>query len=296
MSQLLLNAAIEIAQGAGKILAEAFGQAKQVSHKGTFDVVTSADHASEAYIIDALKKRFPDHGIIAEESGAARETQNIRWVIDPLDGTVNFAHGVPHFCVLIAAEQLNAAGTHYEPIAGVTLDPIRQDLYTARRGGGAFRNDQPLHVSNTSDLVNSLLASGFGYERLFQMQDNHAEFCRLNLLSQGVRRFGAAGLDLAYVASGHFDGYWEYNLNAWDLTPGILLVQEAGGKVTGMDGSPFYSGGGSVVVSNGVIHPAFCAAIQSARDVPVNSREGIGEHLPPAVAAKLQKLGQYLHP
>ncbi|HET6345315.1 MAG TPA: inositol monophosphatase family protein, partial [Myxococcota bacterium] len=235
-----------------------------------------------------IRRSHPDHAILAEESGAHASAGPYRWVIDPLDGTVNFAHGVPHWCVLIAVQERLADGA-YATVCGVTWDPLRREEFVAVRGGGARLNDAPVRVSKAGRLIDSTSATGFGYDRLLRPDDNHAEFCRMNLLSQGVRRFGSAGLDLAYVACGRFDFYWEYRLNPWDLSPGVLLVEEAGGRVTDLQGAPGAAPEGTLLGSNGLLHDACLAALASARTAPINSRVGLVPHLPPELAARLPR-------
>ncbi len=284
----LLSAACDIARAAGSLLRDAFGRAPSVSHKGMIDLVTDADRASEALIVKELAARFPDHDVLAEESGAHAAAGRFRWVIDPLDGTTNFAHGVPHFAVLLALEERQGAG--FATRLGVTYDPMRDELFVAERGQGATLNGAPIRVSSTGRLLDALLSTGFGYERLVSGLDNHAEFCRLSLLSQGVRRLGAAGLDIAYLACGRLDGFWEYELKWWDICGGLLLVSEAGGQASKIDGAAIagpLGRGEMVVAANPGLHGALLAALVSARGVPVNSRQGLGEHLPADVARDL---------
>ena len=284
----LLDAALTMTRSAGDILRQAYQQGVDVRHKGDVDLVTSADYASEAHLIAAIRKRFPDHAILAEESGRGGGAGRApyRWVLDPLDGTVNFAHGNPHFCVLVALQALQPDG-HYQTQIGVTIDPLRNEEFVAQRGHGVRLNGVSMRVSKTAALINTLSATGFSYGRLFQTDDNHAEYCRMNLLTQGVRRFGSAGLDLAYVACGRLDFYWEYTLNPWDLAPGLLQVQEAGGTVTAPDGQALPPDSGSILCTNSLLHPAVVQALTSSKSAPVNSRAGLHALLPPALAARL---------
>jgi myo-inositol-1(or 4)-monophosphatase len=283
----VLDTARALARSAGDVLTEAFARGVQVSHKGAIDLVTTADKDSEACIIAGIRRAFPDDAILAEESGARAAGGPRRWVIDPLDGTVNFAHGLPHWCVLIAVQERQRDGA-YATVAGVTWDPLRREEFVAVRGQGARLNDVPIAVSTTARLIDSVGATGFGYDRLFRGDDNHAEFCRLNLLTQGVRRFGSAGLDLAYVACGRYDFYWEYRLNPWDLAPGVLLVQEAGGRVTDLGGGPGPTADGTLLSSNGPLHDPCMAALASSLQVPVNGRQGLAAQLPPELAHRLE--------
>lgn len=284
----LRDAALAYARGAGAILAKYHHGQFKVAHKDTVDLITDADRASEDYILRQIARSYPGHAVLAEESGAGGADGPCRWIIDPLDGTTNFAHRLPYFSVLIAVQERQASGA-FETVISVTHDPLRDESFVAERGGGAFLNDERIRVSSTSRLLDSVLATGFAVNRLFNPAlDNHAEFCRLNLVTQAVRRFGSAGLDLAYVAAGRFDGFWEYGLHPWDTAGGALLVAEAGGEVTEVDGSVFEPRAGSICASNGRIHDALRAATASARAHPVNSHDGIEALLPAEVAAKLE--------
>ena len=276
-----------IARGAGAILREHYDAPVHVRHKDYIDLVTDADKASEEYVKEAILKRFPDHGILAEESGAHASNAAYRWIVDPLDGTVNFAHKIPHFCVLIALQEKVATG--YDTIVGVTLDPLRNEVFVALRGGGATLNGMPIAPSRADTLLGSIGSTGFGYNRLLEQPDNHPEFCRLNLVTQGIRRMGAAGLDLAYVACGRLDFHWEHTLRPWDMAPGILLVQEAGGKVTGLEGQPASVENGRVLASNGHVHAAVLAALASTPEHPINARQGLAPWLPADIVARLPK-------
>ncbi|OGQ85292.1 MAG: hypothetical protein A2289_10815 [Deltaproteobacteria bacterium RIFOXYA12_FULL_58_15] len=287
----LLGVALELARGAGKILRRAYlGPASVIREKSTaIDLVTETDRESEDFLIGEITKRFPDHAVLAEESGVSGFDGPYRWVIDPLDGTVNFAHRVPTFCVLIAVQERLASG-EFRTAAGITYDPLRDEMFTAARGGGAFLNGERIHVSATSRLIDAMLTTGFMYDRLFRDDNNHREFCRLNLLTQGVRRIGSAGLDLAYVACGRFDASWEYCLKLWDLAAGALLVEEAGGRVTDIEGGAEWPGG-NAVASNGVIHSAVLKSLAVAKTLPLGSRAGLGDELPEDLAARLSDLG-----
>jgi myo-inositol-1(or 4)-monophosphatase len=284
MPDELLEAARQVARQAGALLAEKYTAPLKIEHKGAIDLVTDADRASEDLIKTFISKRFADHSILAEESGAQNSGQAVRWVIDPLDGTVNFAHRNAHFCVLIAVQDRCADGS-YQTRCSVTYDPLRQEEFVARRGHGASLNGQPIAVTQTSELLQSLGATGFPYDRLWGAQDNHAEFCRLSLLTQGIRRFGSAGLDLAYVACGRYDLYWEYRLFPWDYSAGVLLVEEAGGKVTDLAGGSISDG--TLLSSNAHLHAVSLAALASTRAAPVNGREGLRAFLPASLHGRL---------
>ncbi|MEM6533320.1 MAG: inositol monophosphatase family protein [Myxococcota bacterium] len=242
-----------------------------VEHKGEIDLVTEADRASEAYLIASITERFPDHAILAEESGHGQEDGPYRWILDPLDGTTNFAHGIPHFAVLVALQRRTDSA--WETVAATTYDPMRSECFTALRGRGAWLNGAAIRVSETSSLIRSSGATGFPYDR-WTGDDNHAEFCALNLLTRGVRRFGSAGLDLAWVACGRFDYYWERSLNPWDLAGGALLVAEAGGVVTTIAGEAFDPDGGELACG-GSVHPALIEALALARRAPINDRSAL---------------------
>jgi myo-inositol-1(or 4)-monophosphatase len=286
----ILQAAVEIARGAGKLLADAYSRGDSaVGHKSTLiDLVTDADKAAEAYILQAIRKRFPDHAVLAEESGTVVSDGPWRWIVDPLDGTVNFAHGIPHFAVLLAAQERRAHGD-FDTVVGVTFDPLREELFTTARGQGATLNGRTSRVSATPRLIDSIGATGFMYDRLFRAADNHPEFCRLNLLTQGVRRTGSAGLDLAYVACGRFDFFWEYSLNPWDLAGGALMLTEAGGRITNLGDAGLDIFRGQVLASNGLLHESADRALASCKGLPTGSREGLELFLPPELVEEIAR-------
>jgi len=246
----MLNFAIETARDAGRLLLEKFDRNIKVSKKGDINLVTEADLASESLIIERIKSHFPQHSILAEESGNAVVTggeNKWKWIIDPLDGTTNYAHGYPCFCVTIALEHDG------EVVTGVTYDPTRDELFAAERGRGASLNNKPIRVSETEDLGESLVVTGFPYD--FKSRHNFARHLTEFLLnSRGVRRDGSAAIDMAYVACGRFDGFWEEGLNPWDMAAGVLLIEEAGGQVSNYDGSNFDLYSPPVLASNGLIH------------------------------------------
>ncbi|HEY9298840.1 MAG TPA: inositol monophosphatase family protein, partial [Phormidium sp.] len=232
--QTFLDIATEAALAAGAVLQSYFGNLESVEEKGRpGDLLTAADQAAEAVILEILQRHFPDHAILAEESGQLGEQENkYLWAIDPLDGTTNFAHQYPFFSSSIG---LLIEGI---PQVGAIFDPFHNELFRAAKGLGATRNRRPIKVSQTAELSKSLLVTGFAYDRRQTNDNNYAEFCHLTHLTQGVRRSGSASLDLAHVACGRLDGYWERGLSPWDITAGIVLLEEAGGKVTAYDGSP----------------------------------------------------------
>jgi myo-inositol-1(or 4)-monophosphatase len=242
-----LTIAIDIAREAGGLISEHFKRPVEISYKGQSDLVTEADRRSEALIVGRLRSHFPEHDIVGEEGGGRSTNADHCWYVDPLDGTTNFAHGFPVFCVSLGVAYRG------EVIAGVVYDPTRDELFTAERGAGAFLNDQRLSVSKTTSLSSSLLATGFP-----PFADNHdlniQFYFRLTLLSHGIRRAGSAALDLCSVASGRFEGFWELTLNPWDKAAGSLLVTEAGGHVTDLVGGPFRLLGDEILASNGLVH------------------------------------------
>jgi myo-inositol-1(or 4)-monophosphatase len=242
-----LSTAVEIAKEAGALLAELSTQPLDIGYKRRADLVTVADRRSEALIVGHLRERFPDHAIVAEEGGNHRASSDYCWYVDPLDGTTNYAHGFPVYCVTLG---LTYRG---EVIAGVVYDPTRNDLYTAERGAGAYLNNQRLHASATESLSESLVATGF--PPFATNHDLNVQFYfRFTELSHGIRRAGSAALDLCWVAAGRFEGFWELKLNPWDKAAGTLLVAEAGGLVTGITGKPFKLLGDDIFASNGLVH------------------------------------------
>ena len=237
-----------IAREAGALLMSYFDRHIKIEYKGDVDLVTAADRASEKLIVERLQARWPQHGIVGEEGTRSDTGAEYRWFVDPLDGTTNFAHGYPVFCISIALARKDD-----QLEAGVLFDPTRDELFAAERGQGASLNGKPLHVSKTARLADSILGTGFPSQKRHQNPNIHF-YQQLTLRSHGVRRAGSAALDLANVAAGRFDGFWEFNLNPWDTAAGVLMVQEAGGIVTRFDGSPFRLDSHEVLASNGLIH------------------------------------------
>jgi myo-inositol-1(or 4)-monophosphatase len=244
----LLDFAMQTARDAGRILAERFGRASlKVQHKGDIDLVTEADLAAERLIIERIRSYHPRHAILAEEAGDSAHVSDYKWVIDPLDGTTNYAHGYPCFCVSIGLEYKG------ELVLGVVYDPVLDELFAAERGGGATLNGRVIHVSAVADLNRALLCTGFPYD-VRGRNDFARHFTSFIMHAQGVRRDGAAALDLAYVACGRFEGFWEEGLQPWDVAAAIVIIEEAGGRVSRYDGSPASIYAPPIVVSNGLLH------------------------------------------
>lgn len=254
----ILETAIEAAREAGDYILEAMSDLRQVDYKGRADLVTNVDRGSEAIIIERIAKVFPEHAVLAEETGDNRRDSAWRWVVDPIDGTTNFVHGYPFFCISIAVQQ------HRQTVAAVVFDPVHDEMFTAVRGQGACLNGVPLRVSRTAELATSLVATGFPYALGEHWQRSMDYFELFYRHTHGVRRDGAAALDLCYVAAGRFDGFWEYDLKPWDVAAGLLLVTEAGGRVTDFAGHPSDPGDGQLVASNGAIHDAMLALLEEA--------------------------------
>ncbi len=247
--------AAAIALEAGALIREFYKRGVETEYKGDVDLVTEADRASERLVVEKLHEIFPDHGIVGEEGTRSGLEAEYRWHVDPLDGTTNFSHGFPYFCVSLGLEcrppGLNP-DEDGELIAGVVYQPIHNELFVAEKGQGAYLNGRRLHVSKTTLLQEALLATGFPSHKRHANPNIHF-YQQLTLRSHGVRRAGAAALDLAYTAAGWFDAYWEFNLNSWDTAAGVLLVREAGGTVTYFDDSPFKLESREVLATNGLL-------------------------------------------
>jgi myo-inositol-1(or 4)-monophosphatase len=247
----LLNFAIQTARAAGQLLAERFGRVLNISNKSELDLVTESDLASEKLIIERIKTFYPRHAILAEESGASapadREEREWRWIIDPLDGTTNYAHGYPCFCVSMGLEHQGKLEL------GVIYDPVRDELFTAERGQGAALNGRRIQVSPTRSLSSALLCTGFPYD-VRERSEFARHFTNFIMNAQAVRRDGSAALDLAYVACGRFDGFWEEGLHPWDVAAGVLLIDEAGGRVSDYDGAALDIYSPPILASNGLVH------------------------------------------
>jgi myo-inositol-1(or 4)-monophosphatase len=255
----LRDAAIEMARSAGALLLEGYGTLHAPERKGRIDLVTEFDRRSEALLLGEVARRFPGHAVLAEESGAhAAVDAPVRWLIDPLDGTTNFAHNYPFFAVSIGAE------VEGELRAGVVFDPVRHELFAAAAGHGATLNGAPIHVSAISRVEDALLVTGFPYDVRERPDPYLSHFRAFLTRAQGIRRDGSAALNLCYLAMGRFDGFWEWNLSPWDMAAGVLIVREAGGWVTRFDGSGFRLDGRQMLATNGRLHEEMMAVLAGA--------------------------------
>ena len=257
----ILTIAVKAARRAGSVINRASFDLDKltVSQKGQNDYVSEVDHAAEQAIVQVLKEAYPQHSILAEESGVSGAQSEYQWIIDPLDGTTNFLHGFPHYCVSIALA-LKGVVQH-----GVIFDPVRNDLFTASRGGGAFLNDRRMRVSKTIYLKDALLGTGFPYKEFANIDRYLAVFKEMTQKSAGIRRPGSAALDLAYVACGRFDGFWETGLSAWDVAAGGLMVQEAGGLIADFKGESNWLHDGNLVCGTPKVFAPMLAVIQTQK-------------------------------
>jgi myo-inositol-1(or 4)-monophosphatase len=269
-----LEAAVETAQEAGALLLAELDRPLRIEYKGDVDIVTQADTRSEQLILNRLRSHFPKHAIVAEESGRhsaqAVESAGAKhcWFVDPLDGTTNFAHGYPWFCVSLGLAEMPEDGPPgvEDLLAGVIYQPVTRELFSAARGEGAYLNHKPIHVSRVENLAQALVGTGFPAHKRTQ-NPNMRYYWTFTLRSHGVRRAGSAALDLACVAAGRFDGFWEFGLQAWDCAAGALLVQEAGGHITDFGGRAYRLGAREILATNRLIHPEMLAvANEIARD------------------------------
>jgi myo-inositol-1(or 4)-monophosphatase len=254
--QEFLTVAREAALRAGRLLRENLNGTREISYKGEINLVTEMDRRSERAVVETLLAAFPGHGVMAEEETRIENGSGFVWIIDPLDGTTNYAHGYPNFAVSIGLERSG------EIALGVVYDPVRDELFSALKGGGAYLNDKPIHVSNADTLIQSLLATGFPYDRVVSKENNLNYFNALLMASQEVRRSGSASLDLCSVAAGRLDGYWELKLQPWDVAAGSLIVREAGGVVSDFSGVSFSVYDKEILSSNGRIHKQMLEVLQ----------------------------------
>jgi len=248
-----------VAREAGALLLHYFHQKLKIEYKGEADLVTAADRASEKLIRERIAAQFPGHDVLGEEQGLTDSGSEYRWYVDPLDGTTNFAHGYPVFCVSLGLEHRTADSARR--IAAVVYDPTRDELFSAEQGRGARLNSEPIQVSKFSQLKECLVATGFPSHKRHK-NPNIYFYHQITLRTHGVRRAGSAALDLCSVACGRFDGFWEFNLNPWDTAAGVLIIEEAGGRVTRFDGSPFQIDSREALASNGLVHHALLHEFQ----------------------------------
>jgi len=267
-----------MAREAGSLIMGHFRQHVKIEYKGAVDLVTIADRQSEALILEHIRKHFPTHDVMGEEGTRIETGGEYKWYVDPLDGTTNFAHGYPVFCVSLAVERQG------KRVAGVVYDPTRDEMFCAELGGGARLNDNAIHVSKTATLGECLLATGFPSQKRHK-NPNIYFYQQLTLHSHGVRRAGSAALDLCNVASGRFDGFWEFNLNPWDTAAGALILEEAGGKVTDFSGGEFQIASHETLGSNGLVHDALLHEFQE-----LFAGRGLEELANPVAYAKVRKL------
>jgi myo-inositol-1(or 4)-monophosphatase len=261
----------DLAREAGGLLMSFFGKVA-IEYKGDADLVMKVDRASEEFLVSRIRKLWPDHDLVGEEGSRNETGSDYRWYIDPLDGTTNFAHGYPVFCVSLG---LDFKG---ERIAGVIYDPTRQEMFAAAQGSGTTLNGNPVRVSKTQRLVESLIATGFPSHKRHKNPNIHF-YHQLTLRSHGVRRAGSAALDLCYVACGRYDAFWEFNLNPWDTAAGVLIVQEAGGTVTNFSGGPFAIESRQVLASNTLLHKELLAEFKAIFDGRVEGLPSVPEYL-----------------
>ena len=251
--------AIQSALKGGEILQRCSGKVRNIDYKGVVNLVTEADRLSENAIIQIIQKNFPEHNILTEESKGYEKKSDYKWIIDPLDGTTNYAHGFPVYCISIALEKEG------EIILGVVYNPVLKELFVAEKNKGAFLNDKRIYISKTRDLSKSLLATGFPYDIRESKVNNLGHFKNFALTSQAIRRAGSAALDLCYLAKGIFDGFWELKLSPWDTAAGILIVKEAGGKVTNFSGEKFSIYAKDILATNGKIHNQMIQVLKKGR-------------------------------
>lgn len=257
--QKYLDLATAAAKEAGEYIRSKWEGSFKIEHKGAINLVTEVDKQSEKMIVDEIYKHYPDHDILAEEGTGQKTDSKFRWIIDPLDGTTNFAHGYPVFVVSIGLAYKG------DVIVGVVYDPTREEMFTATKGGGAFLNRKKIFVSKQKKLSESLLCTGFAYDVREAKNNNIAEFSKMLKSVQAVRRDGAAALDLCYVACGRFDGFWERGLLPWDMAGGVLLILEAGGQVTTYDGDAYSMTNGKILATNGLIHQEMSQILTQTR-------------------------------
>ena len=263
----ILRIAEAMARQAGAILMEGYGNVRHIQQKGVIDLVTEFDKRSEEIIISSIQQKFPDHAILAEESGHYKTISEYQWVIDPLDGTTNFAHGIPVFSVSIGLLKNNS------PVVGVAYDPLRNEMFSAELGAGATLNKHPIHVSSETDLGQAVFSTGFPYDVHTNPRNNFAQFAQFQQRAQAVRHLGSAALDCAWTAMGRLDGYWEFGIKPWDIGAGALIVREAGGRVTSVDRNEDFLSNDSIIVSNSLLHEQMLRVLSESSAAPLPQHE-----------------------
>jgi myo-inositol-1(or 4)-monophosphatase len=259
----ILKLAEAIARQSGGVLMSCYGTVHHVQQKGVIDLVTEYDKRSEEVILSFLQREFPDHAFLAEESGRNKTVSEYQWVIDPLDGTTNFAHTLPIFSVSIGLLKNN------EPVLGVVYDPFRDEMFSAEAGRGATLNDQPIHVSSRSELGQAVISTGFPYDVRTNPRNNLAQFVQFQLRTQAVRHLGSAALDCTWTAMGRLDGYWEFGVQAWDIAAGVLIAREAGANVVFVGGDGSFLSTNSILVSNGLLHEQMLQVLIEGAEAPL---------------------------
>lgn len=259
----ILQMVERIARQAGAVLMNGYGNVRHIRQKGVIDLVTEFDKKSEELILSFIQQEFPDHSILAEESGRHETISEYRWLIDPLDGTTNFAHGIPIFSVSIGLLRNNV------PLVGVVYDPFRDEMFSAELGHGATLNNQPIHVSLQADLGQAVISTGFPYDVRTNPRNNLAQFAQFQLRTQAVRHLGSAALDCTWTAMGRLDGYWEFGVQPWDIGAGALVVLEAGGRITFVDGNENFLSTASILVSNGLLHEQMLQVLTAGSEAPL---------------------------
>jgi myo-inositol-1(or 4)-monophosphatase len=252
-----------VARQAGAILMEGYGNVRHIQQKGAIDLVTEFDKRSEEIIISVIEKEFPDHAILAEESGQNKTISEYQWVIDPLDGTTNFAHGIPIFSVSMGLLRNNS------PLVGVVYDPFRNEMFSAESEHGATLNGHPIHVSSRTDLGQAVISTGFPYDLRTNPRNNFDQFIHFQLRTRSVRHLASAALDCAWTAMGRLDGYWEFGVKPWDIVAGTLIVREAGGRVTSVLGDENFLSDDTILVSNDVLHEQMLRVLREGSGAPL---------------------------
>jgi myo-inositol-1(or 4)-monophosphatase len=263
----ILQIAEDIARQAGAVLMEGYGNVRHVQQKGVIDLVTEFDKRSEEVIISSIQQEFPDHAILAEESGRNTTISEYQWVIDPLDGTTNFAHGIPIFSVSIGLWRNNS------PVVAVVYDPFRNEMFSAEFGHGATLNNHPIHVSSQTDLGQAVVSTGFPYDLRTNPRNNLDQFVQFQLRTQAVRHLGSAALDCSWTAMGRLDGYWEFGVKPWDIGAGVLIVREAGGRVTSVDGEEDFVSNETILVSNRFVHDQMLRVLSQGSEAPLPQQQ-----------------------